>query len=418
MKSAKTPRSETRRVCCSTLSGSSAPTRESSHAANGSSAGGMCSRLSFWSAWVKLRSSRKFSALIWQPTYGVFHHTGCVRGWIWQSRTCRESAEWAQLVWCFAHGARRLPDPVLESIDTQCKLALRRARVSRGPTACAPHTTGRAGRWAGSCLPVEVGHKMHLDSRWADNQPTNTSSNHTDWLRCFNTTASLAHYTRAIYGTDEPPADFEWSMLDVLYPHLLHGFNKTCFFDSDKVYRREIIGAFFVDYPERTRIPNGALINRGGHRLDPSRLPPMRTWPWIEVMHAPHYGISSQGHGNLWMYIARGSGLWFDPGRVLALSDVWDLALYLNMTHEYNPRLPSSKTYLMQLATQRLRGVFDSIAFAFHVDGGCCQRMVMRELVSLKNFSAHCPISPSMRRGWPPDLKRCNCSHSHSRSIC
>ena len=112
----------------------------------------------------------------------------------------------------------------------------------------------------------------------------------------------------------------------------------------------------------------------------------------------------------MWMYIARGSGTWFNPGRVLALSDVWDLAVFLNATREYNPRLVASKTYLMALATERLRGVVDSISFAFHVDGGCCQRMVMRELVSLHNFSHDCPVSPLMRRGWPPHLTRCNCT--------
>ena len=111
------------------------------------------------------------------------------------------------------------------------------------------------------------------------------------------------------------------------------------------------------------------------------------------------------------MYIARGSGLWFQAGRVLALSDVWDLAVYLNATSIYNPRSVGSKTGLMDLATQRWRGVVDSISFAFHVDGGCCQRMVMRELVSLHNFSSRCPVSPLMRRGWPPDnLRNCTCS--------
>lgn len=172
------------------------------------------------------------------------------------------------------------------------------------------------------------------------------------------------------------------------------------------------MGANFVDYPMRSHIANSEAINRGGPRINLTAPPPIRAWPWVEVMHSPHYGIGSQGHGNLWMYMARGTGLWFDPGRVLVLSDVWDLALFLNETSRYAPRLPSAKTALMQVATQQLRSTVDSIAFTFHVDGGCCHRMVMRELVSLHNFSGRCPVSLRMRRGWPPQLAPCSCHHS------
>ena len=120
------------------------------------------------------------------------------------------------------------------------------------------------------------------------------------------------------------------------------------------------------------------------------------------------------------MYLARGSGVWFDPGRVLAVSDVYDLAVYLNATHSYNPRSVGSKTALMQLAKERLTGEFDSVSFLFHIDGGCCQRMVMRELVSLDSYKSRCPISSRMRRGWPPDrLVPCNCSKSlHNGHLC
>ena len=204
----------------------------------------------------------------------------------------------------------------------------------------------------------------------------------------------------------------------MIYTRLVKGLNMTCLLQSEHLYRREIIGAVFIDYPQRTDIPNGGAINRGGKRLNLSEPLPLRRWPWLEVLHAPNYGVSSQGHGNLWMYIARGSGLWFDPGRVLALSDVWDLAVFLNATREYNPRSVASKTTLLKMATERLQGTVDSIAFANHVDGGCCHRMVMRELVSLHNFSAHCPVSERMRRGWPPQLVPCNCTHGHSRGIC
>ena len=252
-----------------------------------------------------------------------------------------------------------------------------------------------------------------LDARWADLEPPRSRSKQTSWTRCFNHTATVHHYTRAVYGTEESPANFDWARLDVVYFRLLKQLNMTCFLsDSQGVYRREILGSIFVDYPERTRIHNGAIINRGGLRLNLTLPTPIRRWPWVEVLHDAGYGVASQGVGNLWMYLARGSGLWFDPGRVLVLSDVWDLATFLNATNSYNPRVPTSKTLLMNIATVRLRGAVDSIAFTSHIDGGCCHRMVMSELVSLNNFTHRCPVSSGMRRGWPPHLHECKCTSS------
>jgi len=182
--------------------------------------------------------------------------------------------------------------------------------------------------------------------------------------------------------------------------------NQTCLGRAAMVYRRSIVGATFVDYPERTNIPHGGLINLGGPRA-PAR---WRRWPWTEVLHSPGWG-RGMVDGQLWMYIARGSGLWFDPGLVLELSDTYDLAVFLNATKNYNPRSAGSKAGLMNLAIEQLAGHYDSIAFAYHVDGGCCHRMVMRELVSLHNFSRRCPVSSSLARGWPPhELWPCNCS--------
>ena len=214
----------------------------------------------------------------------------------------------------------------------------------------------------------------------------------------------------SVYGTTHIP--FHWSQIDVVYPHLLQGLNHTCLFGGSHVYRKGIIGGTFVDYPSRLGIANGAAINRGGARLNLSNSAYNQTWPWMEVLHSPgHDHTSKQGHDNLWMYMARGSGVWFNPGRVLVLSDTWDLAVYMNVTDRYSPRLVGTKTWLMQHARRKLSRDFDSIAFLFHVDGSCCQRMVMRELVSLSNFSTRCPVSSSMRRGWPPDrLVACNCS--------
>ena len=44
-------------------------------------------------------------------------------------------------------------------------------------------------------------------------------------------------------------------------------------------------------------------------------------------MHTPYGGTS---HGVLWMYSARGSGLWYDTGRTLVVSDTIDVLNFLN----------------------------------------------------------------------------------------
>ena len=154
-------------------------------------------------------------------------------------------------------------------------------------------------------------------------------------------------------------------------------------------------------------------MNEGGVRITPGQIAPS-IWPMVEVLHTTHsHSARWERPDNLWMYMARGTGVWFHPGRVLVLSDAWDLAIYLNATSRFKTVLSATahKTRLMQEATQRLAGDFDSIAFVHHIDGGCCHRMVMRELVSLRNFTQRCPVSPLMRRGWAPDdLRPCTCN--------
>ena len=236
-----------------------------------------------------------------------------------------------------------------------------------------------------------------------------------DWRNCFNTSTSRATYAQRLYGAEaasESPDGFTWTNVSVLYPHLLRGqLNGTCFGKADRAYRRSMLGGFFVDYVERRNTVNGDLINRGGPRLPPQIV----RWPWTEVMHSNHHGLTSMqggvGQGNLWMYVARGSGLWFDPGLVLEFSDTVDLAIYLNTSSsDYHPRSVDQKVKLFASATKRLAMHVDSIALKYHVDGGCCHRMVMRELVSLHNFTHQCPASMMMRRGWPPDhLRTCEC---------
>ena len=175
-------------------------------------------------------------------------------------------------------------------------------------------------------------------------------STHTQWVSCFNSSsAGRAAYVQRIYGSETEAAlkAFDWAQVDVIYHGAMQGLNHTCMYFAKLVYRRSIMGGIFVDYPERTQVQNGRLINLGG----PRGAERTAVWSWLEVMHSPSYGLGgghSMGQGNLWMYVARGSGLWFNPGRVLILSDTFDLAVYLNLTKTYSARSPGSKSVLMQ----------------------------------------------------------------------
>jgi hypothetical protein len=170
-------------------------------------------------------------------------------------------------------------------------------------------------------------------------------TNHSEWQHCFDAIGSRTAYASALYGTSAAAAEdaFRWTHVNVIYPSLIPHLNVTCFNAADMVYRRAVVGAIFVDYPERSKIMSGNKVNLGGPRAPPK----WRRWPWTEVLHSPSWGRGMVDE-QLWMYIARGSGLWFNPGRVLELSDTWDLAIFLNYSG-YNGRSTGSKAALMQL---------------------------------------------------------------------
>ena len=75
---------------------------------------------------------------------------------------------------------------------------------------------------------------------------------------------------------------------------------------------------------------------RGGARA-PVRIEERQ---WVEVTHTfPSYQhLWSAERSGLWMYVARGSGLWHHAGRTLVVSDVIDLARFLNVSFiDYGP---------------------------------------------------------------------------------
>lgn len=235
------------------------------------------------------------------------------------------------------------------------------------------------------------------------------------WLNCFDSNSSRIPYAESVYGRGAGEW-FDWtSGLGLVHPKHMQGLNRSCWFSTKGIYRRyPPIGQVgkdvlsWVDYRPRSDRDGTRHDNRGGPRR-PARVV---DWSWTEVIHLPHLG-GAMSNANLWMYAVKGSGLWFNAGRVLDFSDTIDLAIYLYGEGRNASSALSSygaRMHLIHVATQRLSSQFDTISFSNHVDRGCCFAAVMHELISLKQFSLKCPVSADMRRGWPPDrLRPCTC---------
>ena len=156
----------------------------------------------------------------------------------------------------------------------------------------------------------------------------------------------------------------------------------------------------------------------GGERAPPQS----ERWPWMEVMHQPNVADDESdarvGTLHLWLYAVRGTGLWYNPGRVLSMADHIDLADYLNFSqHRKLPRWWRNAANfivwgpeLFKLAAKVLAPSYDTISFRAHVDIGCCGGMRMHELVSLHHFWRGCPVSKRLRRGWHGSLRPCDCA--------
>ena len=263
-----------------------------------------------------------------------------------------------------------------------------------------------------------------------------TASSSMTWLSCFDTSAAAtAAYCAVIYGLTASAARiagaaFNWSNVAVIFPQFLRRAAAAkltqsesvtkCLLRSESVYKTEMMHAIWVNYRSHAstgHVPYDHFINRGGSRkpCEPAN------WGWIEVMHQPSLSISrwyqSSWSDQLWMYVANGSGLWYNAGRTLLCSDSIDLASYLNYT-QYRRRTGDTKPPLFEEARRRLVRSFDSISFDSHIDGSCCHRMVMHEVFSLKRTNLKCPVSDRMRRGVPPNLLRaCDCTQGLASTV-
>ena len=165
----------------------------------------------------------------------------------------------------------------------------------------------------------------------------------------------------------------------------------------------------------------GEPINWGGSRAAPRSV----DYGWVEVMHrtfvvAKSTFVNTLEHDGLWLYRARGSGVWYRTGRTFSVSDLADLGIWLaatgselgKHTEHYTLRKPA----IFAAAARLLRAQgYDTIEFRSHVDL-MEQTAYKRELVGLRNYprpssdrSETCPPDPDMRGGWDGSLEKCTC---------
>ena len=244
------------------------------------------------------------------------------------------------------------------------------------------------------------------------------------WLSCFDRSAAASEaYVKAVYG--EPGVKtLDWSTLTVVFPwYLSRPDNSTsketvdqCLLRSEQVYKKRLINALWVNYTSHRatgHVPTTAFINRGGFPNSTRKPCQQAVWGWVEIMHQPSVSVARwyqvSWTDQLWMYVVRGSGLWYYAGRTLLCKDTVDLAAFLNYS-SYKRRVGDTKPPLFEEARRRLAGSFDTISFDSHIDGACCHRMVMHEIFSISSTTkGRCPVSSTMRRGWPPKLRACDC---------
>lgn len=162
------------------------------------------------------------------------------------------------------------------------------------------------------------------------------------------------------------------------------------------------------------------------------RAPPMeRDAGWLEVSHTfSGYFMERSG---LWMYVARGSGLWYNASSTMVVPDAVDLARALNLSlvdpvlHGVADMLPGrkavSKARLIEHVKRLLpsRGV-STVQFKSHVDleasafrrlrPKCSFAFFKDELLFLRvGIRLSCPPTPETQWawGWKASRRGCKC---------
>lgn len=275
-------------------------------------------------------------------------------------------------------------------------------------------------------------------------------------------------YLTRVYGADSyahAMSTWDWLSVDVIWLDLLDDTMVACIMSFNSTVQwtaHRAVGFYLPPIGSKQQWPAifqfrdelscvGDHVEMGGSRSAPED----HVVGWVEVFHymrRARYGAADGERSNVWMYRARGSGVWVHTGRTLTFNDTYDLKTYIEQL-EQDERAKSGnaswpqRTYhivggrtamtrqrdkvrLLQRATRLLNGRYDTLAFRRHVDAGFSMRSrgceapgagwnviyyTLHELVALKEVrdvtKSTCPPLQSMQGGWPLAMrgKPCQC---------
>ena len=248
---------------------------------------------------------------------------------------------------------------------------------------------------------------------------------------------ALRKYIRLVYGRGagwQAAPSWNWSHIDYIHFNYLPGaLRRLCSWKLDRperqgdVFHKTDFGGLFSP-PEslwhyrHEKLCTGDEASKGGARGPPRVL----DGTWREVSHV--YVKHSLERKAVYMYAARGSGLWYYTGKTIIVSDHYDLALHVNMKAVYE-RLDAQAgrgrggpegVSVACFDILRRQG-FHTVIFDKHVDwasadmtesGKCVHSFYVTEIINIRQSPVvrSCPPEPVQfyARGWNGS-ESCHC---------
>ena len=211
-------------------------------------------------------------------------------------------------------------------------------------------------------------------------------------------------YLRAVYGSLPTAGSFPVSLRDfaVLY--------------QPDLYAAGLEQPPVVDCPTRK---GQFYLNMSRNQDPPSTLwvwqpPPFAAAPddsWVEVTHCVDIvSFFLEGTGS-WMYVAPGSGVFYNCGRTLAFDTHVEAVNHFLGAGTCTDASDECPSHFAALFAAALKEGYDSLQFLKHGDQRC--GLMRPEIVDLRGTGRdRCENIPNLRTGWDHELP-CDCARSN-----
>lgn len=250
--------------------------------------------------------------------------------------------------------------------------------------------------------------------------------------------AQTSSYLVSVYGSVAPTvAEWTWRDADVIWLDKLDPSTLSCLLDgrapgTPGVWTAHQARGFYLppigakmEMPviwqfHEHRSCAGEKFEYGGNRAAPTEEDDAG---WAEVFHYNRPLNDRFESAHVWLYRARGTGVFYRMGRTITFHDTIDLSHYLSSKFNVLSSVKGfGKAALVDVAVKLLRDRFDTLAFSHHVDLGFAGRatcepprvgwdanyyylseiVVLREPSSDARFRrrSSCPPIP-LYGGWP-----------------